>query len=218
MTGQKTIGSPALPARLVGMIDDSIASTTNASPANPDMPAGDFRRHGKALIDWVASYLEDPRKYPVLARVRPGDLRDRLPRAAPVQGEPMEEILRDFDSLVMLMVTHWNHPRFFAYFPNTASEPGILGEMLIAALNVNAMLWRTSPAATELEQVVLGWVAQLLGLPESWFGHIEDTASTSTMSANISGLIWAAQPVTTIRLPGRSRLSLRIDCRACATA
>jgi aromatic-L-amino-acid decarboxylase len=168
------------------MIDDSIASTTNASPANPDMPAGEFRRHGKALIDWVASYLEDPRKYPVLARVQPGDLRDRLPPAAPVEGDPMEEILRDFDRLVMPMVTHWNHPRFFAYFSISSSAPGILAELLTAALDANAMLWKSCPAATELEQTTTAWVLEWLGLPAAWFGMIVDSASNAVLQAVVA--------------------------------
>jgi len=119
----------------------------------------------------------------VLAQVEPGEVQAQLPAAPPEQGEPFSAVLEDLEQILLPGLTHWNHPRFFAYFPTTASEPGILAEMLIASLNVNAMLWRSSPAATELEQLALDWLGQLLGLPKEWFGHIEDTASTSTLSA-----------------------------------
>ena len=107
----------------------------------------------------------------------------RLPESPPEQGEPFEALLRDLDEVIVPGLTHWNHPRFFAWFANTGSEPGILAELLIAALNVNDMTWLASPAATELEVTVLDWLAQLLGLPRGWHGHIEDTASTSTIAA-----------------------------------
>jgi aromatic-L-amino-acid decarboxylase len=142
-----------------------------------------FRESAQAASEWVASFLERLPGLPVLAQVEPGEVRSQLPEQPPEQGEPFAAVLDDLEQILLPGLTHWNHPRFFAYFPTTASEPGILAEMLIAALNANAMLWRSSPAATELEQQVMGWVAQLLGLPESWFGHIEDTASTSTLAA-----------------------------------
>jgi aromatic-L-amino-acid decarboxylase len=142
-----------------------------------------FREDGRAAIDWAAGYLEGVRELPVLARVKPGEIRRRLPASPPERGESFQALLRDLDDVILPGITHWNHPRFFAYFPTTGSEPGILAELLIAALNVNAMLWRSSPAATELEQHALDWVAQLLGLPRSWHGHIEDTASTSSFCA-----------------------------------
>jgi aromatic-L-amino-acid decarboxylase len=106
-----------------------------------------------------------------------------LPDSPPEQGEPFEELLRDLDEVILPGLTHWNHPRFFAWFANTGSEPGILAELLIAALNVNNMTWLASPAATELEVTVLDWLAQLLGLPRGWHGHLEDTASTATVAA-----------------------------------
>jgi aromatic-L-amino-acid decarboxylase len=123
------------------------------------------------------------RDYPVLAQTAPGALIASLPSAGPERGETMEAILQDFQKLIVPGITHWNHPRFFAYFSISGSGPGILGEMLTAALNVNHMLWKTSPAATELEQVTLGWLRQWLGLPAEFFGIIHDTASTSTMHA-----------------------------------
>ncbi|MGZ4291663.1 MAG: pyridoxal phosphate-dependent decarboxylase family protein, partial [Gaiellaceae bacterium] len=119
----------------------------------------------------------------VAADVQPGDVRARLPAAPPERGEPFEALLRDLDEVIVPGLTHWNHPRFFAWIAITGSEPGILAELLIAALNVNGMTWLASPAATELEVTVMSWLAQLLGLPQDWHGHIEDTASTSTLAA-----------------------------------
>ncbi len=137
----------------------------------------------RATADWVERYLESVPGVPVAATVRPGEIRARLPESAPEQGEPFAALLADLDELILPGITHWNHPRFFAWFANTGSEPGILAELLVAALNVNAMTWLSSPAATELELTVLEWLAQLLGLPRGWHGHIEDTASTGTVAA-----------------------------------
>jgi aromatic-L-amino-acid decarboxylase len=148
-----------------------------------DMDAEEFRRHGHALIDWVADYLADAEKYPVLAQVRPGELRAQLPATPPERGEPMDEIVRDIERLVVPALTHWNHPAFFAYFATSASAPGILGELLAAAFDTKAMLWRTSPASTELEEVALDWLRQLMGLPAEFGGVIYDTASVATMHA-----------------------------------
>jgi aromatic-L-amino-acid/L-tryptophan decarboxylase len=142
-----------------------------------------FRENGTAAVEWVARYLEGVSERPVRAQVEPGQVRDALPTVPPEQGEPFEQVLRDLDGLLLPGITHWNHPRFFAYFAISGSEPGILAELLAAALNVNAMLWRTSPAATELEEVAVGWLRELLGLPEGLHGHIEDTASISTLAA-----------------------------------
>ena len=143
----------------------------------------DLRRDGQAALDWVARYLEGMRDLPVRAQVEPGEVRAALPAAPPERAEPFADVLRDLDEVIVPGTTHWNHPRFFAYFSITGSEPGILAELVSAAFNVNAMLWRTGPAATELEEVACGWLRQLLGLAEGWHGHIEDTASTSTLAA-----------------------------------
>jgi aromatic-L-amino-acid/L-tryptophan decarboxylase len=143
----------------------------------------DFRQDAAAAAEWVARYLEGVRERPVLARVEPGAVRAALPASPPETGEPFAAVLRDLDDVLLPGITHWNHPRFFAYFAVSSTEPGILAELLTAALNVNAMLWRTSPAATELEELAVDWVRQLLGLPERLHGHIEDTASTSTLAA-----------------------------------
>ena len=143
----------------------------------------DFRADGAAALEWAARYLEGVRELPVLSRVEPGAVRSALPAAPPEEPEPFAAVLQDLDDVLLPGITHWNHPRFFAYFAISGSEPGILAELLAATLNVNAMLWRTSPAATELEELVLDWVAQLMGLPEGLHGHIEDTASVSTLAA-----------------------------------
>jgi aromatic-L-amino-acid/L-tryptophan decarboxylase len=142
-----------------------------------------FREDGAAALEWAARYLERVGSYPVLAQVQPGDITARLPASPPEQGEPFEHVLRDVDEILLPGITHWQSPRFFAYFAVSASEPGILAELLAATLNSVAFLWRTSPASTELEALTLAWTAQLLGLPAGWHGHIEDTASTSTIAA-----------------------------------
>jgi aromatic-L-amino-acid decarboxylase len=142
-----------------------------------------FREDGAAALEWAAQYLERVGELPVLAQVEPGDIRKRLPPAPPEHGEPFADLLRDLDEIILPGVTHWQSPRFFAYFSNSAAEPGILAELLAATLNSVAFLWRTAPASTELEEHMADWVAQLLGLPDGWHGHIEDTASTSTLAA-----------------------------------
>jgi aromatic-L-amino-acid decarboxylase len=148
-----------------------------------DMDADAFRRHGHAVIDWIADYLDTAGDRPVLAQVAPGDVAGALPEAPPTGPESMAAILGDLDEVVLPGITHWNHPAFHAYFAITGSGPGILGEALAAALNVNGMLWRTSPAATEVEQVALDWLRQLLGLDDGLAGVIVDTASVATMTA-----------------------------------
>jgi aromatic-L-amino-acid decarboxylase len=142
-----------------------------------------FREDGAAALEWVASYLERLREFPVLAQVEPGQLRAALPGSPPETAEPFADLLRDLDEVLLPAVTHWQSPRFFAYFANTGSEPAILAELLLAGLNQVGILWRTSPALQELEEVVLSWLAQLLGLPDGLHGHLEDTASTGTMAA-----------------------------------
>jgi aromatic-L-amino-acid decarboxylase len=147
------------------------------------MQPNEFRRHGHAVVDWIADYLENPEQWPVLPDVRPGELRSSLPQSPPERGESMDAVLEDFQKLIVPATTHWNHPAFMAYFANSSTGAGVLGEALTAALNVNAMLWRTSPAATELELLTLDWLRQMLGLPENFFGVIGDTASSNTLYA-----------------------------------
>jgi aromatic-L-amino-acid decarboxylase len=145
-----------------------------------------FRDDGYAAVDWVARYLDRVDELPVLAQVSPGELSARLAESAPEQGEPFANVLRDLDELIVPALTNWQHPRFFAYFAVTASEPGILAELIAAAMNPVALHWRASPASTELELRTVDWVRRLLGLPDGWHGHIEDTASTSTLAALIA--------------------------------
>jgi aromatic-L-amino-acid/L-tryptophan decarboxylase len=142
-----------------------------------------FREDGAAALDWAARYLERVGDLPVLAQVEPGEIRGKLPESPPDQGEPFADVLRDLDEILLPGITHWQSPRFFAYFAVSAAEPGILAELLAATLNSVAFIWRTSPASTELEALTLDWTAQLLGLPDGWHGHIEDTASVSTIAA-----------------------------------
>jgi len=142
-----------------------------------------FREDGAAALDWAARYLARVGDLPVLAQVEPGEIRARLPASPPELGEPFADVLRDLDEILLPGITHWQSPRFFAYFAGSAAEPGILAELLAATLNSVGFIWRTSPASTELEALTLDWTAQLLGLPDGWHGHIEDTASVSTIAA-----------------------------------
>jgi aromatic-L-amino-acid decarboxylase len=172
-----------------------------------------FRREAHRVADWIADYLADPQRYPVLAQVAPGDIRNALPATAPSTGEPFEAIFRDFERILLPGITHWNHPGFFAYFAISASGPGVLAEFLSAALNVQAMLWRTSPAATELEEVALGWLRQLIGLPASFEGVIYDTASISTLHGLAAARQAAIADVRTTGLAGRpDSLKARVYC------
>jgi aromatic-L-amino-acid decarboxylase len=148
-----------------------------------DTPAGEFRAAMHRVADLVADYLEHGNRYAVLPRIRPGEVRSAIPAVAPRDPEPLEVVLDDYRRLIEPNVTHWNHPGFMAYFGITGSGPGILGEALAAGLNVNAMLWRTGPAATELEEVVTDWLRQMLCLPAEFRGHINDTASMSSFVA-----------------------------------
>ncbi|HSM03665.1 MAG TPA: pyridoxal-dependent decarboxylase [Longimicrobiales bacterium] len=148
-----------------------------------DLPPEEFRRLAHQVADWMADYLEGVGSLPVFPDVRPGFLREALPETAPDGPEDMDRVLEDFRTLVLPGMTHWNHPSFHAWFSISGSGPGILGEMLTAALNVNAMVWRSSPAATELEEHTLSWLRGLLGLPEAFMGTINDTASHSTLYA-----------------------------------
>jgi aromatic-L-amino-acid decarboxylase len=148
-----------------------------------DMPAEEFRRYGHDLIDWIADYLENIETYPVLPDIKPGDIKRLLPKVPPQHGEDMDAIINDLNKVIVPGLTHWNHPKFTAYFNSSSSGPGILGELLAAAFNSNAMLWKTNPASTELEQVTLGWLRQMLGLSEDFWGIIYDTASVASMHA-----------------------------------
>jgi aromatic-L-amino-acid/L-tryptophan decarboxylase len=173
----------------------------------------EFRKHGHALVDWIATYLATTERYPVLPRIAPGAVREALPTAAPEQGEAFEQIFNDFERVIVPALTHWNHPGFFAYFAITASEPGILAEFLSAALNQQAMLWRTSPAATELEEVVLDWLRQLMGLPAGFEGVIYDTASVATLHGLAAAREAVVPDVRRAGLAGRPDVGrMRVYC------
>ncbi|HZT78274.1 MAG TPA: pyridoxal-dependent decarboxylase [Vicinamibacterales bacterium] len=167
------------------------------------MNADEFRKSGHALVDWIADYLEHSERYPVLSRVQPRDIVRALPADAPEDPEPFDAIMRDFERVLVPGLTHWNHPGFMAYFAITGSAPGVLADFLSAALNQQAMLWRTSPAATELEEVTLGWLRRLIGLPDAFEGVIYDTASIATMHAMVAAREAAVAGVRAKGLSGR---------------
>jgi aromatic-L-amino-acid decarboxylase len=154
------------------------------------MTPDEFRRHGHAVIDWIADYQSHVESFPVLSQVKPGQIRASLPATPPAQGEPFASLLKDVDTLILPGVTHWQSPNFFAYFPCNASGPGILGDLLSSGLGVQGMLWSTSPACTELETHVLDWLVAMLGLPDKFLsskagggGVIQDTASSAALCA-----------------------------------
>jgi aromatic-L-amino-acid decarboxylase len=167
---------------------------------NFERQTGEFVAAVERAARWIAGYFAHPEDYPVLSSVRPGKIRDAFPADPPPAGRSLDDILDDFESTIVPGVTHWNHPSFFAYFSITGSYPGIVGELLSAALNVNGMLWRTSPALTELEMLSLDYLRRLIGLGESFFGQILDTASTSSLVAMTAAR--EALPGLDIRLEG----------------
>jgi aromatic-L-amino-acid decarboxylase len=173
------------------------------------MAPDEFRRHAHALVEWIATYLSTG-DYPVMSRVEPGDIRDALPSVPPESGTPFDQIMADFETVLLPGITHWNHPGFFAYFAISGSAPGVLGEFLTAALNVQAMLWKTSPAATELEEVALGWLRQLLGLPAAFEAVIYDTASVASLHALAAAREVAVPDVRARGLAGRNVAPLSI--------
>jgi aromatic-L-amino-acid decarboxylase len=180
-----------------------------------DIPPERFVEYGKRLVEWVGGYLANPERYPVVSRAKPGDIAAALPVSPPQAGESLDDIIADFERVIVPGITHWNHPGFFAYFAVSASAPGILAELLTAALNVNAMLWKTSPAATELEDRALDWLRQMLGLGEGWSGHINDTASISTMLALAAAREAVGLDVRERGMAGRGDLPpLRVYCSA----
>ena len=147
------------------------------------MEISEFRRAGHELVDWMTDYLTNVERLPITPDVKPGDIRRSLPASPPLAGEPTEQLMNDFGRLILPGMTHWGHPGFFAYFPSNASPPSMLAEMLTAAMGAQCMSWQTSPAATELEQVTMEWLRQMLGLPEGFTGVIQDTSSTATLVA-----------------------------------
>ncbi|MCA1614278.1 MAG: amino acid decarboxylase [Acidobacteria bacterium] len=183
------------------------------APPLGDMSAEEFRRHGRALVDWIADYFERVEEFPVLAQIEPGDLVSQLPAAPPAGGEPMSDILADVDRLIVPALTHWSHPSFFAYFATSTSAPGVFAEMLSAAFDVKALLWRAAPAAQELEEVTLSWLRQMTKLPEDFSGIIYDTASVSTLHAIAAARESLGLNVREEGMSGRADLPrLRVYC------
>jgi aromatic-L-amino-acid decarboxylase len=178
-----------------------------------DMPTEDFRRYGYEIVDWIANYFDHIDEYPVLSQVQPGWLKDSQPRSAPESGDDFGEVLKDMDRLILPAVTHWNHPNFHGLFSTSTSSVGVFGEMFAAAFDMKAMLWRTSPASTELEDVVLDWLRQMMNLPDEFEGIIYDTASVSTMHAIAAARERANLKIRELGMSGRDDLPLlRVYC------
>jgi len=173
-----------------------------------DMPGEEFRRYGHELVDWIADYFEHIEEFPVLSQVEPGWLKSNLPASPPETGEDFGYVIKDIDKLILPAVTHWNHPNFHGLFSTSGSSVGIFGDMLASAFDMKAMLWRTSPVSTELEDVTLDWLRQLLGLPESFEGIIYDTASVSTMHAIAAARERAHLAIRDDGMSGRTDLPL----------
>ena len=178
-----------------------------------DMPSDEFRRYGYQVVDWIAEYFERLEEFPVLSQVEPNWLKGQLPDSPPGYGEDFGEVLEDVEKLILPAVTHWNHPNFHGLFSTSASSVAIFGEMLSSAFDMKAMLWRTAPASAELEDVVLGWLRQMMGLPDNFDGIIYDTASVSTMHAIAAARERAGLNIREEGMSGRSDLPLlRVYC------
>ena len=178
------------------------------APASGDMSAEEFRRFGHELIDWISDYFQRIEDLPVLSQISPGDLKAQLPSSAPERGESMAQIIADVDRLIVPALTNWSHPSFFAYFATSTSAPGIFGELLSAAFDNKAMLWRTSPASTELEEVALDWLRQMMGLDAGYSGIIYDTASVSSMHAIAAAREGVERQIREEGMSGRTDLPL----------
>jgi aromatic-L-amino-acid decarboxylase len=189
-------------------VNEPQAPTSHVAPDLGDMSKEDFRRFGHELIDWIADYFQNIEERPVLPSMEPGDLKAQLPATPPVHGEPMDQILKDLDRLIVPALTHWCHPSFFAYFATSTSAPGIFGELLTAAFDNKAMLWRTSPASTELEEVTLDWLRQMMGLDPGMLGIIYDTASVSSLHALAAAREGVEQRIREEGMSGRPDLPL----------
>jgi len=148
-----------------------------------DMEKEDFKKFGYQFIDWIAEYMTNVAEYPVVSQIEPGEIKERIPPEPPLEGENMDRIFKDFKEIILPGISHWQHPSWFAYFPANNSPPSILAELLTAGLGAQCMVWQTSPAAAELEEVVLEWLRKMLGLPAEMVGVIQDTASTATLCA-----------------------------------
>ena len=206
-TGEPSTGGPESKS---GPAGESAAARDAPSQAPlGDMTPEEFRRFGYQVVDWLAEYQTHPERYPVQPDVRPGSLFDLLPPSAPERGEPMDRILADFDRQILPYVTHWNHPGFMGYFATSGSGPGVLAETLAAGLNNIGLLWKTSPALVELEQVTLRWLAEWLGLPKDWFAMTLGGASVASLHAVIAARELALREDRSAGRPaGPARLTL----------
>jgi len=185
--------------------------TTNSDKVL-DVDSNEFRATAHRAVDWMADYLDNVGKYPVLSQSKPGEISAAFDAVAPREGRPLEDLLVEFEEKVLPGVTHWNHPAFFAYFAITGSRAGVLGEMLSAALNLNGMLWKTSPAVTELETTVLEWLRKALGLPDGLFGIINDTASINSYLALAAAREATGFNIRELGMTGRSLPQMRVYC------
>ncbi|HPT11977.1 MAG TPA: aminotransferase class I/II-fold pyridoxal phosphate-dependent enzyme [Bacteroidales bacterium] len=150
------------------------------------MNTDDFRKNGHEIVEWIARYFQDIEEYPVKSSVKPGSIKSQLPEKPPIKPDSFEAFLKDFNDIILPGITHWQNPNFFAYFPANNSYPSILGEMLTAALGAQCMIWETSPAATELEEQVMNWLREMIGLPRGFEGVIQDSASGATLAALVT--------------------------------
>jgi len=172
--------------------------------------ADEFREHAHRFVDWMADYLENTDKPPVKSKVNPGDIYEKIPDKPPFKSEAIDKMFRDFKELILPGITHWQSPNFFGYFPANTSYPSLLAEMLTATLGAQCMVWETSPAAAELEEKVMNWLKQMIGLPDSFEGVIQDTASTATLTA----LLTAREKLTKFHIneQGFSHNKFRVYC------
>ncbi|MCK4923139.1 MAG: aspartate aminotransferase family protein, partial [Bacteroidales bacterium] len=170
----------------------------------------EFRKHAHELVDWMADYLSEIDSFPVKSQLNPGEIISSLPTEPPLDSEPLENIMTDVNNIIMPGVTHWQSPNFYAYFPANSSYPSILGEMLTSTLGVQGMLWETSPAASELEELMMDWLKKMMGLPDNFYGVIQDTASTATLVA----LLTARERISEYQINGIGYLTneYRIYC------
>src|SRR5450759_3672401 len=147
------------------------------------MTPDEFRKHAHDLVEWMAGYMENVESWPVKSSVKPGEIFDKIPDKPPLDSESFDSLMRDFNEIIMPGITHWQNPNFFAYFPANTSPASILAEMLTATLGAQCMMWETSPAAAELEEKMMNWLRDMIGLPSGFEGVIQDSASTATLAA-----------------------------------
>lgn len=198
----------ANPAQNIRLVDCSGPVMSEKTARLGDIPTDDFRRYGREMVDRIADYLDRIEELPVLSQIEPGSLKAALPPSPPEEGEDFANVMGDLDRLIMPAVTNWNHPNFHGLFSTSGSSVGVFGEMLAAAFDMKAMLWRTSPVSTELEDVTLDWLRQMMRLPESFEGIIYDTASVSTMHAIAAARERAGFGVRDQGMSGRADLPL----------